>query len=164
MTRSFSRGLVVAAGLLAVPALADPDPVHVKMIPRADARWILIRQFFLKNNSPAHEYARDFLIAADQNGLDWRLLPSLSLVESGGGKEARNNNIFGWGNCKVRFRTTREGIYQVASRLKNSYLYKGKGSLDEVLWTYNPRKEYVRQVIAVMNRLGPSEPLPAGAF
>ena len=159
MTRSFSRGLVVAAGLLAVPALADPDPVHVKMIPRADSRWILIRQLFEKNNSPAHEYARDFVIAADQNGLDWRLLPSLSLVESGGGKQARNNNILGWGNCKVRFRTTREGIYRVASRLKKSYLYKGKGSLDEILWTYNPRKEYVQQVIAVMNRLG-----PAGAY
>jgi hypothetical protein len=164
MTRSFSRGLVVAAGLLAVPALANPDPIHVKMIPRADARWILIRQFFEKNNAPADEYAKDFLIAADQNGLDWRLLPSLSLIESGGGKSARNNNIFGWGNCKVRFRTTREGIYQVASRLKNSILYKGKGSVDEMLWTYNPRQEYVQQVIAVMNRLGPVVPVSAGAY
>ena len=161
MTRSFSRGLVVAAGLLAVPALADPDLIHVKLTPRADTRWILIRQFFEKNNSPAHEYAKDFLIAADQNGLDWRLLPSLSLVESGGGKSARNNNIFGWGNCKVRYRTTREGIYQVASRLKNSYLYKGKGSVNEMLWTYNPKQEYVQQVIAVMNRLGPVLPVPA---
>ena len=134
------------------------------MIPRADARWILIRQFFEKNNAPADEYAKDFLIAADQNGLDWRLLPSLSLIESGGGKSARNNNIFGWGNCKVRFRTTREGIYQVASRLKNSILYKGKGSVDEMLWTYNPRQEYVQQVIAVMNRLGPVVPVSAGAY
>ena len=164
MTKSFSRGLVMAAGLLAAPALADPDPVHVKLIPGADARWIRIRQFFQKNNSPAHEYAQDFLIAADQNGLDWRLLPSLSLVESGGGKEARNNNIFGWGNCKVHFRTAREGIYEVASRLKNSYLYRGKESLDEILWTYNPSEEYVRQVVAVMNRLGPALPEPAGTY
>jgi hypothetical protein len=96
--------------------------------------------------------------------LDWRLLPSLSLIESGGGKSVRNNNIFGWGNCKVRFRTTREGIYQVASRLKNSILYKGKGSVDEMLWTYNPRQEYVQQVIAVMNRLGPVVPVSAGAY
>ena len=164
MTKSISRGLVVAAGLLAVPALADPDPVHVKLIAQADARWIMIKEFFLRNNSPAHEFTQDFLTAADQNGLDWRLLPSLSLVESGGGKQARNNNIFGWGNCKVRFRTTREGIYKVAARLRNSYLYKGKGTLDEILWTYNPRKEYVQQVLAVMQRLGPAEPLPAGAY
>lgn len=161
MTRSFSRGLVVAAGLLAAPALADPDPIHVKLIPQADARWKAIKEFFQKNNSPAQEYAADFLVAADQNKLDWRLLPSLSLIESGGGKEARNNNIFGWGNCKISFRDTREGIYQVADRLRNSYLYKGKDNLEKILWTYNPRKEYVKQVLAVMNRLGPA---PAAAY
>ena len=159
MTKSFSRGLVVAAGLLAAPALADPEPVHVKVIPQADARRTLIKEFFLKNNSPAHEYAQDFLTAADLNRLDWRLLPSLSLVESGGGKEARNNNIFGWGNCKVHFRTTRDGIYQVAASLRSSYLYRGKANLNEILWTYNPRKTYVKQVLAVMNRLGPAAPL-----
>jgi hypothetical protein len=49
----------------------------------------------------------------------------------------------------------------VASRLKNSYLYKGKGSVNEMLWTYNPKQEYVQQVIAVMNRLGPVLPVPA---
>jgi len=161
MTRSFSRGLVVAAGLLAAPALADPDPVHVKLISQADARWKAIKEFFQKNNSPAHEYAADFLAAADQNKLDWRLLPSLSLVESGGGKEARNNNIFGWGNCKIRFRDSREGIYHVAARLRNSYLYKGKDNVEQLLWTYNPRKAYVKQVLAVMNRLGPE---PAAAY
>jgi len=163
MKKSFSRGLVMAAGLLAGPALADPDPVHVKVIPQADARPSLIKEFFLKNNSPAHEYAQDFLIAADQNGLDWRLLPSLSLVESGGGKEARNNNIFGWGSCKVRFRTTREGIYRVAASLRSSYLYRDKANLNEILWTYNPRETYVKQVLAVMNRLGPAA-LPSGAY
>jgi hypothetical protein len=52
----------------------------------------------------------------------------------------------------------------VASRLKNSILYKGKGSVDEMLWTYNPRQEYVQQVIAVMNRLGPVVPVSAGAY
>ena len=30
-----------------------------------------------------------------------------------------------------------------------------------MLWTYNPKKEYVQQVIAVMNRLGPALPVPA---
>ena len=88
MTKSFSRGLVLAAGLLASPAVADPDPIPAEVISQKDPRWILIKQFFLENGAPAHIYADDFLIAADRNGLDWRLLPSLSIVESGGGREA----------------------------------------------------------------------------
>lgn len=162
MTKSFSRGLVLAAGLLASPAVADPDPIAAETISRKDPRWILVKQFFLENGAPAHLYAEDFLIAADRNGLDWRLLPSLSIVESGGGREARNNNMFGWDNCRVHFQTVKEGIYRVASRLKYSSLYRSKTSVDQILWTYNPRKEYTRKVRALMAQLGPLELVPAG--
>ena len=162
MTKSFSRGLVLAAGLLASPAVADPDPIPAEPISRKDPRWILINQFFLDNGAPAHIYVDDFLIAADKNGLDWRLLPSISIVESGGGREARNNNMFGWDNCRVHFRTLKEGIYTVASLLKNSSLYKRKTSVNEILWTYNPGKAYTRKVRTLMAQLGPAELAPAG--
>src|ERR1035437_7780236 len=162
MTKSFSRGLVLAAGLLASPAGADPDPIPAEPISRKDPRWILIKQFFLDIGAPAHIYVDDFLIAADKNGLDWRLLPSLSIIESGGGREARNNNMFGWDNCRVHFRTLKEGIYTVASLLKNSSLYKRKTSVNEILWTYNPGKAYTRKVRTLMAQLGPAELAPAG--
>jgi hypothetical protein len=103
--------LLLAAGLLASPAIADPDALPTETISRKDPRWILLKQFFLENKAPAHAYVADFLIAADHYKLDWRLLPTLALVESGGGKEARNNNMFGWANCKVRFDSVKEGIY-----------------------------------------------------
>jgi hypothetical protein len=162
MTKSFSRGLVLAAGLLASSAVAHTDPIRAEAISRKDPRWILVKQFFLDNGAPAHIYVDDFLIAADRNGLDWRLLPSLSIVESGGGREARNNNMFGWDNCRVHFQTVKDGIYRVASFLKNSSLYRKKTSVDEILWTYNPRKEYAKKVRALMARLGPAELAPAG--
>ena len=162
MTKSFSRGLVLAAGLLASPAVADNDPIPAEAISRKDPRWILIKQFFLDNGAPAHIYVDDFLIAADQNGLDWRLLPSISIVESGGGREARNNNMFGWDNCRVHFRTLKDGIYRVASLLKNSSLYRRKTSINQILWTYNPRKAYTVKVRALMAQLGPAELVPAG--
>ncbi|MDR3718764.1 MAG: hypothetical protein P4K98_08175 [Bryobacteraceae bacterium] len=161
MTKSFSRGLVLAAGLLASPAVADPDPIPAEMVSQKDPRWILVKQFFLDNGAPAHLYTDDFLIAADLNGLDWRLLPSLSIIESGGGREARNNNMFGWDNCRVHFRSVKEGIYRVASWLKNSSMYRSKTSIDQILWTYNPRKEYTRKVRALMAQLGPVELVPA---
>jgi hypothetical protein len=157
MTKSFSRGLLLAAGLLASPAIADPDALPTETISWKDPRWILLKQFFLENKAPAHEFVEDFLVAADHYGLDWRLLPTLSIVESGGGKEARNNNMFGWANCKVRFQSTREGIYEVAYRLRHSSLYRNKSTVKGILWTYNPRKEYTRKVVALMNHLGPAQ-------
>ena len=83
-------------------------------------------------------------------------------MESGGGREARNNNMFGWANCKVRFQSVKEGIYRVADWLKNSSIYRGKKSVDEIIWTYNPRRDYYRKVRALMAQLGPQDLVPAG--
>ena len=154
----------MAAGLLASTAVAGPDQTTAETVSRKDPRWILVKQFFLENGAPAHEYTEDFLIAADQNGLDWRLLPVLSMVESGGGKASKNNNIFGWANGDTKFASNRDGIYRVASRLKHSKFYKGNRSLDKLLRTYNPREDYGLKVKAVMNRLGPARLMPAGAY
>lgn len=163
MTKMISRGLVLAAGLMALPGTADPDPRPVEPTVATDPRLIRIKQYFLERDCPAHAYAEDFIVAADQHKLDWRLLPSLSMVESTGGKAAMNNNMFGWDNCKVRFRTNREGIYKVAARLARSDFYKGK-SLDQTLKTYNPRKEYGDKVKLVMAQLGPRDLAPIGVF
>jgi hypothetical protein len=69
--------------------------------------------------------------------------------------------MFGWDNCRVRFRSVKEGIYRVASWLKNSSMYRSKTSVDQILWTYNPRMEYTRKVRALMAQLGPLELVPA---
>lgn len=163
MTRMISRGLVLVAGLAAFSGQADPVSPPIKPAVSTDPRLIRIRQYFIERDCPAHQYAEDFLLAADRHNLDWRLLPSLSMIESTGGKEARNNNMFGWDNCDVRFNTHQEGIYKVASRLAQSPFYKGK-SLDRKLKTYNPRPQYGHKVKLVMAQLGPADLAPAGAY
>jgi hypothetical protein len=164
MTRSISRGLVVIAGLLATQTAADPDPRPADMVVnKTDPRLTRIKRFFQDRDCPAHVYAEDFINASDQHSLDWRLLPSLSFIESGGGKEAYNNNMFGWDNCKEKFRTTREGIYRVATKLGKSRLYQHK-SVDQVLSLYNPRREYRAAVKSVMNKLGPANLAQQAAF
>lgn len=145
----------MVAGLLASTMPADPDSGPADFIVKTDPRLSRIKEYFLKRDCPAHMFAADFVVAADQNDLDWRLLPSLSMIESSGGKESVNNNMFGWDNCKERFRSDRDGIYRVASRLGNSRLYRNK-SLDQILRTYNPRSEYASKVKAVMTTLGPA--------
>ena len=77
--------------------------------------------------------------AADHNALDWRLLPSLSYVESTGGKSARHNNLFGWDSGRAHFPSPIAGIHTVGYYLSHSDLYKDK-ALDKLLATYNPER------------------------
>jgi hypothetical protein len=145
------RKIVVFAGLVAVPActerVATPGP-------QKDERLDRVRRFFDTRNCPLSQFAADFLMAADENDLDWRLLPSISMVESSGGKRYMNRNVFGWNSCRERFASVRTGIHAVAARLGKSDLYREKG-LDQILKTYNPRPEYARRVKAFMRTLGP---------
>lgn len=156
-----SRGLVLAAGLLGVTGTADSDARHPEVAAQKDPRTIRLREYFQRRDCPAVVYAKDFILAADRHNLDWRLLPSLSMVESSGGKALKNNNIFGYDNCKTRFSSIRAGIYYVAEVLAKSDAYKDK-TLDGVLRTYNPRTEYAPTVKAFMAQLGPARMAKAG--
>jgi len=123
---------------------------------RHDPRLQSLRNFFSKADCPAARYSEAFLEAADAYELDWRLLPSLSFIESTGGKSARNNNIFGWDSGRAHFPNPIAGIHAVGYRLANSLLYKDK-QLDSLLATYNPNLEYAQKVKSVMRRISPSE-------
>ena len=131
--RSASKRLFVFAGLLTAPVATNVGkPATAQPQTTTDPRLVRLKQFLAVRDCPINEYAADFILAADRNDLDWRLLPSISLVETSGGKSFVNNNVFGWRSCKERFSSVREGIHYVASRLANSDLYREK-SLDEKL-------------------------------
>jgi len=140
--------LMVFAGILAPPLAVAP---HAEERP-TDYRFDRLKAFFKKAACPAENYAQAFLDAADRYNLDWRLLPSLSFIESTGGKAARKNNLFGWGVAE--FASPVIGIREVAYRLANSTLYKDK-DLDEVLSTYNTSADYPERVKSVMRQIAP---------
>jgi hypothetical protein len=157
MLKSVSKRLVVFAGLLAMPVgsnvTMDITPIAR---PDADPRMVRLQQYLAARDCPLEKYATDFIEAADANDLDWRLLPSISVIESGGGKEYINNNVFGWDSCRQKFPTIRAGIHLVASRLANSQLYRGK-DLEGKLRTYNPAvDEYPLMVQTVMRSISPA--------
>jgi hypothetical protein len=149
------RKLFFVAGLLAAPApSATPAEVKPKTAtPQEDQRSIRLKQFFTDYKCPLGNFAADFVIAADRNDLDWRLLPGISMVESGGGRDYRNNNVFGWDSCRLRFPSVRAGIHIVASKLGGSRLYKDK-DVDKILKTYNPRPDYAGKVKSWMRMIG----------
>ena len=149
------RRLLICAGLLAIPTAANLAQQPSHSVHPDDPRLSRLQVFFREAHSALERLAPDFLEAADRHGLDWRLLPSISMVETGCGRAAVGNNIFGWDSGRKQFASVREAIRSVASRLNSSKLYRGK-DLDQILATYNARPQYARLVRSVMNHLGPS--------
>jgi hypothetical protein len=159
----FSKGLMIIAGLLVLPLTAKLETVPpVKAVPakppqkpaKADPRAVRLRSFFAKLHCPVLNMSEDFVQAADKNQLDWRLLPSISIIESGGGKAYRNNNLFGWDNGDQAFPSLRAGLDVVAYKLGKSPLYRNRDVVGK-LRIYNPDLTYPAKVISVMNRISP---------
>ena len=153
MKSTVSKGLVLVAGLATLPATLSRAEYFC---PPPDPRLTSLQRFFEKGNCPAERYSEQFLQIADEYDLDWRLLPSISLVETGGGRDARNNNLFGWKNGRADFSSVDEGIRTVAATLAKSKLYRHK-SLEQKLRTYNGYDHYPVAVRSVMRQIHPTE-------
>lgn len=154
MIKTFPKEFVVVAGLLVAPIAVDfANGAEPSSAAKNDPRLPVLENFFAARHCPVRSLAGEFLIAADKNGLDWRLLPSISLVESGGGKVSRNNNIFGWNSGRRRFSSIRESIHAVAAKLAHSKLYQDKDT-ERILSTYNSRPRWAERVKAVMRTIG----------
>jgi len=153
MRRLLSGGLIVLAGAASISTQQAAHRDAWKVSP-SDPRLAILRTFFQKFDCPARAYTAQFLAAADAYRLDWRLLPSISFVESTGGKAASNNNMFGWDNGRAQFDSPEAGIFQVGYQLAYSDVYRNK-NLDKLLAAYNPVGPYAESVKRVMQQIAP---------
>lgn len=176
---AFTKQVAVAAGLVLVPLTLTlekighakplqpvkpvqpvaPPPPQKQMQQKvqrasADPRTLRLKKFLASLHCPVTNLSEEFVHAADDNQLDWRLLPSIAVIESGGGKAYKNNNIFGWNNGSELFPTIRAGLNEVAYKLGRSPLYRHRDSLAK-LKVYNPDQTYANTVMDVMNRISP---------
>jgi hypothetical protein len=158
MRKIVASGLALVAGVVPLPPLRSPQRVTQQPASdrRQDPRAEALRNFFGRADCPAAQYANVFLEAADDYHLDWRLLPSISFIESTGGKAASNNNLFGWDEGRAEFPTPTAGIHTVGYSLTHSRPYRAK-SLDEKLALYNPNAGYAKKVKSVMRSISPQE-------
>lgn len=117
-----------------------------------DSRVEKIEEYFSKRDMPLQPYAKKMVEVADANGLDWRLLPAISVRETSGGKHMCKNNPFGWGSCKIGFKSVDEAIETVGYKLANLQVYKNK-TVERKLYFYNGTviKAYPQEVIQIMN-------------
>ena len=131
-TRQLLIGVALSGIILSVARGEDPQPgsfdadamagrlciryVHSDLV--SDARTESVRDFLEDHHCQIAGLAPEFVLAADLNQIDYRLLPTLSVLETGCGRATRNNNLFGWANGRKPFATMRQGIHHVAQRLR----------------------------------------------
>lgn len=162
MKRFLQSGLVILAGVLgSAAATAHADQDITKNRKKFDLREAVLRRFLKEHKCPSESFAGVFVAEADAHGLDWRLLPSLAYVETGAGRQAKGNNLFGWANGKTRFDSISEAIHLVATSLAEGRSYRNK-DLTGKLRAYNRNRGYHALVTGVMERIAPS-PLPGTA-
>ncbi len=141
-------------GIAAATAHAEQDVTKIRR--KFDLREAMLRKFFNEYRCPAERFAGVFVSEADSHQLDWRLLPSLAVIETGGGRTAPGNNLFGWANGKTRFDSISEAVHTVAAALSFGSAYKGKDTSGK-LKVYNQHADYGAKVAVLMNRIAPSQ-------
>ena len=126
-----------------------------------------IDAYFKKYDMPLAGTGMKMVLEAEKNGIDWRLLPAIAVRESTGGKHACKkvtNSFFGWGSCKINFKSTDSAIETVALNLggnnpNTDHHYAGK-TTKEILQKYNPPSivpRYADQVMDIMDVIGSLE-------
>lgn len=123
---------------------------------KADA----IDSFFKKRSMPLYGTGMTFVLVAEKYGLDWRLLPAISVRESSGGKAACGHNPFGWGSCKIHnFNSYEHAIEALGRNLgganpRTASYYAGK-TTKEKLYYYNGTvlPEYPDEVLEIMRMI-----------
>jgi hypothetical protein len=95
-----------------------------------------IRIFLEKRKSPLAKYANDFVDASLEYNIDYRLVASISIVESSGGiNNFRRYNAWGWG--KINFESWEDGIWTVSRGLAKYYA-KGLDTPEKISTYYCP--------------------------
>ena len=147
-----------AKGLLAFNQEVDQKAQALKA--KADA----IDAYFKAHDMPLEGTGTIMAQAADENDIDYRLIPAIATIESSGGKNACRNvkhSFLGWGSCKISFESDKEAIETVAKHLggnveSTAEHYDGK-TTKEILEAYNPPyivPNYAKKVMSVMNEIG----------
>lgn len=108
-----------------------------------DGRERIVEDFFKKYKSFLASYSNLFVRKADEHGLDWRLLPAISMQESNGGKKVIKNsyNPFGygiWADKVTKFSSWEEGVETVAKGLKVGYYELGLKTPQQIMAKYTP--------------------------
>lgn len=126
-----------------------------------DTRSLRLKRFLDDQKSPLAKFAEVFVKYADINGLDWRLVPAISGVESSFGKRIPygSYNAYGWANGTYRFGSWESSIEVVSRTLNEKYFAKGATTIEDIGRKYAPsNKFWAGRVKYFMKKIDPLPP------
>lgn len=132
----------------------DSDPVKIAAklgvtdldlanLDKTDKRVALLKIVFRKYDSDLYDLSEFIVKTSDTVGLDYRIIPSIAMHESGGCKHIPVNSYNCWGygiygNKVTRFANYEEAITTVAKGLKKNYIDKGLTTPETIMRKYTP--------------------------
>lgn len=124
-------------------ALPQQESSVSDQVTAADGRSKLVADFFKGYKAPLADFGNTFIQVSDKYQLDWRLLPSIAMQESNGGKKIIENsyNPFGYGiygTLVVKFKSWDEAIERVGKALREDYLNQGLKTPYQIMAKYTP--------------------------
>lgn len=124
-------------------ALPNSETTISDDIGHADGRAKIIEDFLTGYKSPLAVYGSLFIQVADKYNLDYKLLPSIAMQESNGGRKIISNsyNPFGYGiygGSVIRFNSWEESIERVGRALREDYLNQGLKTPEQIMAKYTP--------------------------
>src|SRR5579863_9879536 len=128
---------------VAFAALPTSENIQSANVTQADGRVAHIQQFLEAYDSPLAPYASDIVKAADEYGIDYRLLPSIGMQESGLCRTIPNNSYNCWGfgvygGTAIHFSSYKDAIYTVTKTLAENYKAKGLVTPNQIMTKYTP--------------------------
>ena len=155
-----SKGFLALNQVINLKEDQKVDDIVLARQQKADA----IDAYFAEHDMPLEGTGMKMVEEAENNDLDWRLLPAIAVRESTGGKhdcKKVENNPFGWGSCKIGFKSVDDAIETMAVNLggnnpKTAKHYDNK-TIKGILHAYNPPSvipKYAEQVMSIMKDIG----------
>jgi len=138
--------------VLASAACASATTVADSSLTTEDQRHERLEAFFQSFGCPTPHHVKEYVGTADNFAIDYRMLPAISVLESTCGVHQRLNNRWGWDSARKGFASFRAGLEYIARQLSEGRYYKGK-TLEEKVYMYNPKPEYVVQVKKLMRKI-----------
>jgi len=125
-----------------------------------DIRPRQLEDFLNSYDSPMATYSSYLVQMADKYGIDWRLVPAISGIESTFGKNIPfgSYNAYGWNGGNARFDSWEESIEEVSKKLKEKYYSRGLNTPFKIAPVYcPPSKVWAGKVAFFMEKIGEFE-------
>lgn len=121
-----------------------------------DNRLQILKTFLEKYNSPLAPFTEEFINSADAYGIDWKIIPAITGVESTFGKQIPGGsyNAYGWNNGAWKFKSWPDSIWYVTSQLKTRYIAQELITVEQIGPIYAPpSKTWAWKVKYFMNQI-----------